>query len=186
MLIIFARTLIIFASILFFMRLLGKRQLRELELSELVVSVLIADVAATPLQDIGIPLLNGLIPIITLFACELIISGGILSSVHFRSIMCGKPEFLIIDGKIQEKEMRKAKFSVDELFEAAKNGTLEEVFGTGTAAVISPVGHLRFENNVLQVKDGGIGELSKRIYDTITGIQLGEVKDEFGWTVEVK
>ncbi|MBQ8263263.1 MAG: DUF421 domain-containing protein [Oscillospiraceae bacterium] len=126
MLIIFARTLIIFASILFFMRLLGKRQLRELELSELVVSVLIADVAATPLQDIGIPLLNGLIPIVTLFACELIISGGILSSVHFRSIMCGKPEFLIIDGKIQEKEMRKAKFSVDELFEELRSmGILE-------------------------------------------------------------
>ena len=78
------------------------------------------------------------------------------------------------------------KISVDELFEAAKTGALEEVFGTGTAAVISPVGHLRFEDQVVQVKDGGIGELSKKIYDTITGIQLGEIKDEFGWTVEVK
>ncbi len=76
--------------------------------------------------------------------------------------------------------------SVDELLTAAKDGSLEEVFGTGTAAVISPVGHLRFGDTEIQVKDGGIGELSHRIYDTITGIQLGRIKDEFGWTVEVK
>ena len=115
--IIFIRTLIIFASIIILLRLLGKRQLRELELSELVVSVLFADLAATPLQDTSIPLFNGLIPIITLFACELIISGGILSSVAFRTLMCGKPSFLIINGVIQEREMRKVRFSVDELFE---------------------------------------------------------------------
>jgi branched-chain amino acid aminotransferase len=77
------------------------------------------------------------------------------------------------------------KVSVDELYEASKNGTLEEVFGTGTAAVISPVGHLRFEDHVLQVQDGGIGELSQKIYDTITGIQLGKVHDSYNWTVEV-
>ncbi|HEX3076682.1 MAG TPA: branched-chain amino acid aminotransferase [Lachnospiraceae bacterium] len=78
------------------------------------------------------------------------------------------------------------KVSVDELYEASTNGTLEEVFGTGTAAVISPVGHLRFEDHVLQVQDGGIGELSQKIYDTITGIQLGKVQDTYNWTVEVK
>lgn len=77
------------------------------------------------------------------------------------------------------------KISVDELYEASNNGSLEEVFGTGTAAVISPVGHLRFEDHVMQVSDGGIGELSQRIYDTITGIQLGDIEDTFNWTVEV-
>ena len=127
MTIIFIRTVIIFASIIFLLRLLGKRQLRELELSELVVSVMLADLAATPLQDIGIPLLNGLIPIVTLFACELAISGGILSSVRFRGIMCGKPEFLIIDGQILEKEMRKARFSVDELFEELRNKDILDI-----------------------------------------------------------
>lgn len=76
--------------------------------------------------------------------------------------------------------------SVDELVEAAQNGTLEECWGTGTAAVISPVGHLRYENQVMQIKDGGIGEISQKLYDTVTGIQLGEIKDEFNWTVEVK
>lgn len=83
-------------------------------------------------------------------------------------------------------EVEERKISVDELYEASKNGSLEEVFGTGTAAVISPVGHLRFENHVLQIKDGGIGELSQKLYDTVTGIQLGKIEDTRGWTVEVK
>lgn len=78
------------------------------------------------------------------------------------------------------------KVSVEELEKAAKEGTLEEVWGTGTAAVISPVGHLRYEDEVFQIKEGGIGELSQKLYDTVTGIQLGEVKDTFNWTVEVK
>ena len=77
------------------------------------------------------------------------------------------------------------KVSVDELEEAARTGTLEEVWGSGTAAVISPVGHLRYENDVFQIGDGGIGELSQRLYDTVTGIQLGKIEDKFGWTVEV-
>lgn len=78
------------------------------------------------------------------------------------------------------------KISVEELQEAAKNGTMEEVFGTGTAAVISPVGHLRFQEEVVQVKDGGIGELSQRLYNTITGIQLGKLEDTRGWTQVVE
>lgn len=78
------------------------------------------------------------------------------------------------------------KISVDELFAAAKDGSLEEVFGTGTAAVISPVGHLRWEDYVIPVQDGGIGELSQKIYDTITGIQIGKLEDTNHWTVEVK
>lgn len=78
------------------------------------------------------------------------------------------------------------RISVEELFEAADNGSLEEVFGTGTAAVISPVGHLRWEDHVTPVQDGSIGELSQRLYDSITGIQLGKLEDTNHWTVEVK
>lgn len=78
------------------------------------------------------------------------------------------------------------RISIDEIYEAHKNGTLEEVFGTGTAAVISPVGELRWENHIMKVQDGGIGEFSQRFYDTVTGIQTGKVEDCLGWTVEVK
>lgn len=127
MVIIFIRTLIIFFSIIVLMRLLGKRQLRELELSELVVSVILADMAASPLQDIGIPLLYGLIPILTLFSCELLISGGILASINFRRILCGKPEFIIVDGKILENGMRKSRFSIDELFEELRSKEILDV-----------------------------------------------------------
>ena len=78
------------------------------------------------------------------------------------------------------------RISIDEIYEAHKNGTLEEVFGTGTAAVISPVGQLRWGDYIMQVQDGGIGEISQKLYDTITGIQLGQVEDVNHWTVEVK
>ena len=78
------------------------------------------------------------------------------------------------------------RISVDELVEAAKNGALEEVWGSGTAAVISPVGHLRYENDVFEIQDGTIGAVSQKLYDTVTGIQLGKLEDTHHWTVEVK
>ena len=78
-------------------------------------------------------------------------------------------------------EVEERRISVDELLEAQKNGALEEVFGTGTAAVISPVGKLRYCNDVMTIGDGETGPLSKRLYDTITGIQLGKLEDPRGW-----
>ncbi len=82
-------------------------------------------------------------------------------------------------------EVEERKISVDELIEAQNTGKLEEVFGTGTAAVISPVGTLRYKDDVMTIGDGSIGELSQKLYDTVTGIQNGTVADEFGWTVLV-
>ncbi len=82
-------------------------------------------------------------------------------------------------------EVEERKISVDELIEAQNTGKLEEVFGTGTAAVISPVGTLRYKDDVMTIGDGSIGELSQKLYDTVTGIQNGTVADEFGWVVPV-
>ena len=78
------------------------------------------------------------------------------------------------------------KISVDELIEAQKAGKLEEVFGSGTAAVISPVGKLRYKDDVMTIDNGEIGEISQKLYDTVTGIQLGKLEDKFGWRLEVK
>ena len=72
-----------------------------------------------------------------------------------------------------------------ELIEAQKNGTLEECWGTGTAAVISPVGKLRYQDEVLTIQDGATGPLSLKLYETITGIQTGVLPDENGWRVKV-
>ena len=82
-------------------------------------------------------------------------------------------------------EVEERKVSVDELLQAQKDGTLEECFGTGTAAVISPVGKLRYQDEVMTIQDGNTGELSLKLYDTITGIQLGRLPDTFGWRVKV-
>lgn len=78
-------------------------------------------------------------------------------------------------------EVEERKISVDELIEAAHNGTLEEVFGTGTAAVVSPVGKLRYKNEVFEISGGKIGELTQKLYDELTGIQWGKRPDTRGW-----
>ena len=78
------------------------------------------------------------------------------------------------------------RISLDELYSAAKSRTLKEAFGTGTAAAISPIGAFGINGELLQVADGGIGPLSRRIYDTLTGIQWGNLPDPFDWTCEVK
>ena len=75
------------------------------------------------------------------------------------------------------------RISIDEVVEAAHNGTLEEVFGTGTAAVISPVGELKYLDEKIVINQGEIGEVSQLLYNTLTGIQNGSIKDSFGWTI---
>lgn len=117
MVIVVIRTVIVFICIIAAMRLMGKRQLGELELSELVVAVLISDVAAHPLQDIGIPLLNGILPIAVLLSCELLISWLALKSGFFRKMLFGKPSILVERGQIVQREMQKNRFSLDELSE---------------------------------------------------------------------
>ena len=82
-------------------------------------------------------------------------------------------------------EVEERKISVDELLQAQADGKLEECFGTGTAAVISPVGKLRYQDDVMEIKDGQTGELSQKLYNTITGIQLGILPDEMNWRVKV-
>lgn len=102
------------------------------------------------------------------------LSGSILSGITRMSVI----ELLRHKGyNVVERRI-----SVDELFEAHDNGTLKESFGTGTAAVISPIGTFEWNGRKITVADGGIGEISQMLYDTITGIQNGTIEDEFNWT----
>jgi branched-chain amino acid aminotransferase len=78
------------------------------------------------------------------------------------------------------------KISVDELFQAAKAGALGEAFGTGTAAVVSPIGTFSIYGELLTVADGGIGPVAQKLFDALTGLQWGKLPDPFGWTYEVK
>lgn len=126
MAIIIIRTIIVYISLLVTMRLLGKRQLGEMELSEFVLAALIADLASLPLQDLGIPMINGLVPIITLFCCEVLIAGVGMKDIRLRAAFYGKPSLLIIRGKINQKEMHKNRFTPDELMQELRNqGTMD-------------------------------------------------------------
>lgn len=117
MVIAFTRTIILYLLIIIGIRLMGKRQVGELEPSELVLDLIIADLAAVPMQDFGIPLLAGIVPIVTLLCLTLILSVCTMRNVRFRALICGKPSIIVAHGKIKQDEMRRNRFTVDELAE---------------------------------------------------------------------
>lgn len=137
----FARTIILYFLIMTGLRLMGKRQIGELEPGELVLTMMISDLATVPMQDFGIPLLAGVIPILTLLALSMLLSQLSLSSIRFRALACGTPSVLIREGVLQQEAMRKNRYTLDEL--------LEELRGQGFTgveevkyAVLENSGHL--------------------------------------------
>ena len=137
----FARTVILYFLIMTGLRLMGKRQIGELEPGELVLTMMISDLATVPMQDFGIPLLAGVIPILTLLALSMLLSQLSLSSLRFRRLACGAPSVLIREGVLQQEAMRKNRYTLDEL--------LEELRGQGFTgveevkyAVLENSGHL--------------------------------------------
>lgn len=111
------RTIILYLIIIIGIRLMGKRQVGELEPSELVMSLIIADLAAVPMQDYGIPLLTGIIPILALLSLTMMLSVLTMQSLRFRTLMCGRPSIIIRKGQLEIKEMRRNRLTVDELLE---------------------------------------------------------------------
>ena len=130
MLIAFFRTIILYLLIMAGLRLLGKRQIGELEPGELVLTFMLSDLAAVPMQDFGIPLLAGVLPICTLLALSMLTSRLSLQSLKFRQIVCGTPSTLIHEGVIQQKAMKENRYTLDELLEELREMgycNLEEV-----------------------------------------------------------
>lgn len=123
----FARTVILYFLIMIGLRLMGKRQIGELEPSELVLTMMISDLATVPMQDFGIPLLAGIIPILTLLALAMLMSQLSLHNLRFRALICGTPAILIRNGQLQQEAMRKNRYTLDEL--------LEELRGQGISGV---------------------------------------------------
>ena len=107
MLINFFRSIILYIIVLIVMRLMGKREIGQLQPFELAISIMIADLATIPMTDTGIPIGNGIVPILGLLVMHLLISLINLKSNRLREIICGKPRILIYRGKIQEKAMKK-------------------------------------------------------------------------------
>ncbi len=117
----FARTVILYFLIMIGLRLMGKRQIGELEPSELVLTMMISDLATVPMQDFGIPLLAGVIPILTLLALSMLMSQLSLRNLRFRELVCGTPAVLIRHGVIQQQTMRKNRYTLDELLEELRS-----------------------------------------------------------------
>lgn len=115
MILSYLRTIILYLVLIAAMRLLGKRQIGQLEPSEFVVAMLIADLASIPMQNSGIPLLSGLVPILTVLGLELVLSGFAMGSVRFRRLLCGKPVILVENGKPIQENLRLTRVTLDEL-----------------------------------------------------------------------
>ena len=126
-LVVFARTLILYAIVVIVMRIMGKRQIGELQPFELVVAILISDLAAVPMQNTGIPLINGIIPILTLLIAQITMSFVSLKSVRARGIICGKPSVLIEKGKINESVLRREMYTINDLMEQLRSKDIYNV-----------------------------------------------------------
>ncbi len=127
MAIAFLRTIILFITLMLSMKVMGKRQLGEMELNEFVVAVLMSDLASNPMQDIGTPLVYGIVPVITLLCCEVLISGAAMKNLRFRAAVYGRPEMIIEDGKINQKTMNANRFTVDELAEELRKKGVTDI-----------------------------------------------------------
>lgn len=124
MLITFFRAILLYILVLIVMRLMGKREIGQLQPFELAISIMIADLASIPMTDIGVPITNGIIPILGLLVMHLIISIINLKSIRAREIICGKPTILIYRGKINEKALIKERFTINELEERLRGNNV--------------------------------------------------------------
>ena len=115
MILAYGRTILLYLALFGAVRLMGKRQVGQLEPSEFVVAMLLADLAAIPMQDSSLPLLSGIIPIATVVGLELVLSYFVMKSVVFRKFLCGKPVILIDNGKILQENLRRTRYTLDEL-----------------------------------------------------------------------
>lgn len=113
--VVFIRAVILYVLLIFTVRLMGKRQIGELQPSELAITILISNIATLPVEDTGIPLLTGIIPIVTLAGLDVIMSWLGIKSRTVRRFTCGKPVIIISGGQLDQKKMQSIRFTVDDL-----------------------------------------------------------------------
>ena len=135
MIIYVIRTILLYIVIILAISIMGKRQIGELQTSELVVTLLISDIAAIPMQNTEQSLLSGIVPILILIVCEIIISFLMLKRAGFRRIICGKPIVIISDGKINQSEMHRLRMSTEDLSEELRQQGIFNIEDVGFAIV---------------------------------------------------
>ena len=124
MLLILVRSIVLYILVLLVMRCMGKREIGQLQPFELAISIMIADLAATPMGELGTPIIYGIIPILALLVMHFLISFINLKSMKFREFICGKPSILVYRGKIDEKVMKKENFTINELQERLRGNSI--------------------------------------------------------------
>lgn len=127
MLVVFLRTLILYIVVIIAMRIMGKRQIGQLQPFELAVAIMISELASVPMQNTGIPLVNGIIPILTMLAAQILISFISLKSSRARNIICGRPSILISAGKINEQVFRNELYTLTDLLEQLRSKDIYDI-----------------------------------------------------------
>ena len=115
MILSYIRTIILYSVLILVIRLMGKRQIGQMEASEFVVTMLVANLAAIPMQDGAIPLFSGLVPIVTVLGMELVLSALSIKNLRFRKALCGKPIILLENGNILQENLKRTRVTLDEL-----------------------------------------------------------------------
>ena len=127
MLTVFIRGIILYALVIFSVRLMGKRQLGELTPSELVITILVSNIATLAMEDISVPLLTGIIPILTLVCLDVITGYICLKSRKIRHVISGRPKVVITDGKIDQAQLRALRYTVDDLMSALRTQSVFDI-----------------------------------------------------------
>ncbi len=164
------RSVIIYITVILAVRIMGKRQIGELKPHELVVTVLVSQVASIPLEDNSMPLANMFIPILIFVSFEILVSAVSMKSLTFRNILQGRPIFVIKNGKLDEKQMKRLRFTIDDLVDAVRQ---KDVFD------ISTVQDAVIETN------GTVSVLKKSEYSPVTPHQLSLSVEEESTPISV-
>ena len=179
MILSYFRTVLLYLALIFSIRMMGKRQIGQMEPSEFVVTMLVANLASIPMQDEGIPLFTGLIPILTVLGVELVLSGLTMHSVTFRRLLCGKPVILIENGRILQENLRRTRVTLDELTGHLREKDVLDL-GAVQYAILETNGNLSVfpypKECPASAKDAGIQV--KKQYLPVTLIQDGCISRE--------
>lgn len=194
MIIVFIRAIILYILIVFCVRLMGKRQLGQLQPSELVITIMLSNIATLPIQDTNLPMLMGIIPILTLVSLDVFISSLSLKSHIVRRWICGSPKIIIKDGVLDQKVMKELRFSIDDVMESLRTCNVFDIADV-QFAVVETTGNLNvYEKFEKQPMTPGVAQIKgesknppqllvndgKLLTEALKGIGFGE-----GWFYEV-
>lgn len=143
MLTIIIRSVILFILVIAALRLMGKKQLGELQPSELVTTILISNIATLSLEDQSIPMILGIVPILMIVCIDVLMSGIMLKSVRFRKLVTGSPRVIITDGVIDQKELKNLRYTIDDVLEAMRDSDIFDITHV-RYAIVETTGKINF------------------------------------------